>query len=73
MKRKVLTTLVITCFAAAININMGKSLPAAQKETPKQFKIKDLDKTYRDWLDLVLYIITPIELEEEVKNDKKKK
>ncbi len=40
---------------------MGKSLPAAQKETPKQIKIKDLDKTYQDWLDLVLYIITPIE------------
>jgi GWxTD domain-containing protein len=49
------------CLAAAVNINIGKSLQAAQKETPKKVKVKDLDKKYRDWLDLVHYIITPME------------
>lgn len=61
MKRKILITLLLTCLAAVVNINVGKSLQAAQKETQGKVKVKDLDKKYRDWLDLVLYIITPME------------
>lgn len=49
------------CLAAAVNINIGKSLQAAQKETPKKVKVKDLDKKYQHWFDLVHYIITPME------------
>lgn len=48
---------------AAININIGKSLQAAQKKTQKRVKIKELDRKYRDWMDLVHYIITPMEKE----------
>jgi GWxTD domain-containing protein len=51
----------MTCLAAAVNINVGKSLQAAQKETQEKVKIKDLDQKYRDWWNLVLYIITPME------------
>lgn len=54
-------TLLMTCLAGAVNINIGNSLQAAQKETQEKVKVKDLDKKYRDWLDLVLYIITPME------------
>ena len=51
----------MTCLTASANINTGYSLQAAQKETQEKVKIKDLDKQYQDWLDLVLYIITPME------------
>jgi len=61
MRRKILITLLMTCLAGAVNINIGNSLQAAQKETQEKVKVKDLDKKYRDWLDLVLYIITPME------------
>jgi GWxTD domain-containing protein len=61
MRRKILITLLMTCLAATVNINIGKSLQAAQKETQGKVKVKDLDKKYRDWLDLVLYIISPME------------
>jgi GWxTD domain-containing protein len=51
----------MTCLAAAVNINIGKSLQAAQRKPQKKIKIKDLDKKYQDWFDLVHYIITSME------------
>jgi GWxTD domain-containing protein len=56
-----LITLLMICLAAAVNINIKKSLQAAQKNTPNKVKVKDLDKKYRDWMELVHYIITPME------------
>jgi len=49
------------CLVAAVSINIGKSLQAAQKKTTNKVKIKDLDKKYQHWWDLVQYIITPME------------
>ena len=51
----------MVCLAAAVNINIVKSLQAAQKKTPNKVKVKDLDKKYRDWFDVIHYIITPME------------
>lgn len=56
-------TLLMTCLTATVNINIENSIQAAQKKTPEKVKIKDLDKKYQDWLDLVHYIITPMEEE----------
>jgi GWxTD domain-containing protein len=53
----------MTCLTATVNINIENSIQAAQKKTPEKVKIKDLDKKYQDWLDLVHYIITPMEEE----------
>ena len=63
MKRKILTILLMTCLAAAVTINIGNSLQAAQKEKQNKIKAKDLDKKYQDWLDMVHYIITSTEKE----------
>ena len=62
MRRTILTTLVIICLGAAGSALTANPLPA-QEKTQKQVKVKDLDPTYREWLDLVHYIITPLERE----------
>lgn len=50
----------MTCLAAAVIPMTGTPLPVEQ-EKQKRIKIKDLDKKYQEWLDLVHYIITPTE------------
>jgi GWxTD domain-containing protein len=60
MRRTILTTLLITCLFSLGNALAAKPLPARTK-TGKHVKVKDLDAKYKDWLDLVSYIITPLE------------
>lgn len=60
MKKKIFTIvfIVTTCLFTAINT--GDFL-LAKKKISKRSIIKQLDPKYRNWLDLVHYIITPME------------
>lgn len=61
MIRKILTILFMVTLAYALNLNIGTSLRAAPQKTKKRIEIKESDKKYQDWLDLVHYIMTPTE------------
>ena len=62
---------ILTVFLT-VSLNPGNFTPAQEKNTreikditvtAKPVDVKNLDPQYRDWLDLVYYIITPIEKE----------
>jgi GWxTD domain-containing protein len=65
MKKKIFTTFFTVLLLAALN--WGSLLPQTNQKNrftrkpTKRLKVKDLDKKYRDWLDLVHYIISPLE------------
>ncbi|MGD2091338.1 MAG: GWxTD domain-containing protein [Candidatus Aminicenantes bacterium] len=59
MKKKLLLLLIIL---TAAFFNPGDFLPAKDQKS-REIKKKDLDKRYRDWLDLTHYIITDTEKE----------
>ncbi|HLP60859.1 MAG TPA: GWxTD domain-containing protein [Candidatus Deferrimicrobium sp.] len=71
--KPIFTTFLVVFWAVTLNIslNAANNMPAQEKSNSEttiniianQVNVKDLDQPYRDWLDLVYYIISPIEKE----------